>query len=102
MRWAEEVELLQEEMRRVLQFFDTQAKWWEVQAVPWDSDDVGTSQGRCAYAAQQANLRRRLHSHFAHLWRHVKAYITRGGWGVLDEEDVELSDDDSDVDDTVA
>ncbi|KAG2028626.1 hypothetical protein BDR03DRAFT_818726, partial [Suillus americanus] len=28
LRWAEEVDLLQEEMRRVLQFFNWQANWW--------------------------------------------------------------------------
>ncbi|KIK34019.1 hypothetical protein CY34DRAFT_18005 [Suillus luteus UH-Slu-Lm8-n1] len=31
MCWEEEVELLQEEMQRVLQFFDWQANWWDEQ-----------------------------------------------------------------------
>jgi hypothetical protein len=31
MHWSEEVELLQEEMRRVLQFFGWQATWWDSQ-----------------------------------------------------------------------
>jgi hypothetical protein len=29
MRWQEEVELLQEEMRRTLQYLEWQAVWWE-------------------------------------------------------------------------
>jgi hypothetical protein len=31
MHWSEEVELLQEEMQRVLQFFGWQATWWDSQ-----------------------------------------------------------------------
>ncbi|KAG2750254.1 hypothetical protein P692DRAFT_20421062 [Suillus brevipes Sb2] len=33
MRWAEEVELLHEEMRRVLQFLRWHAAWWHAVAI---------------------------------------------------------------------
>ncbi|KAG2356874.1 hypothetical protein BDR07DRAFT_1453293 [Suillus spraguei] len=62
LRWAEEVDLLQEEMRRVLQFFNWQANWWEGQgAAAWD-------EGLRAYASQQANICHRLAARFHSIW----------------------------------
>ncbi|KAG1853790.1 hypothetical protein C8R48DRAFT_610437 [Suillus tomentosus] len=63
LRWAEEVELLQEEMRRVLQFLKWQADWWDSRR-----DTVSYSEGLCAYAARQANIRHCMADHFRHLW----------------------------------
>lgn len=63
LRWAEKVELLQEEMCRVLQFLKWQADWWDSRR-----DTVSYSEGLCAYAARQANIRRCMADHFRHLW----------------------------------
>ncbi|PPQ76066.1 hypothetical protein CVT26_004585 [Gymnopilus dilepis] len=62
-RWKEEVELLQEEMRRVKEFFQTRAQQWEdlarsdsgnwaLPGVIWDRSTV---EGRTAYARGQAS-----------------------------------------------
>jgi hypothetical protein len=56
LRWAEEVELLQEEMCRVLQFFDWQANWWEEQGRLQICQTAAHNEGLHAYAAQQAYM----------------------------------------------
>ncbi|KAG2365204.1 hypothetical protein BDR07DRAFT_1449868 [Suillus spraguei] len=76
--WAEEVDLLQEEMRQVLQFFNWQANWWKGQGVlqvyesaPCNGEEPGTAardEGLRAYASQQANIRHRLAAHFRSIW----------------------------------
>jgi hypothetical protein len=68
MRWAEEVELLQEEMRRVLQFFWWQATWWDERGHQRVEEDAGCLEGIRAYAAKQASLRRAFADHFQLLW----------------------------------
>ncbi|KAG2358779.1 hypothetical protein BDR07DRAFT_1452576 [Suillus spraguei] len=60
--WAEEVDLLQEEMCWVLQFFNWQANWWEGQGA------AARDEGLCAYASQQANIRHRLAARFHSIW----------------------------------
>ncbi|KAG1847579.1 hypothetical protein F4604DRAFT_1883995 [Suillus subluteus] len=65
LRWAEEVDLLQEEMRRVLQFFNWQANWWEGQGV---LQAAARDEGLRAYASQQANIRHRLAARFRSIW----------------------------------
>ncbi|KAF9456024.1 hypothetical protein BDZ94DRAFT_1353138 [Collybia nuda] len=57
MRWDEEVELLQEEMRRILVFLEWQAIWWEHQGTAAYSLDSTTKEGMIAYANKQASLR---------------------------------------------
>jgi hypothetical protein len=68
LRWSEEVELLKEEMRRVLQFFAWQAAWWEEQGNRRVGECTAHTEGLQAYAVRQANLRYRLGDHFRILW----------------------------------
>ncbi|KAG2353921.1 hypothetical protein BDR07DRAFT_1454304 [Suillus spraguei] len=68
MCWAEEVELLHEEMCRVLQFFQWQATWWDEQGHQHVEEDAGCLKGIHAYAAKQANICRAFISHFQILW----------------------------------
>jgi hypothetical protein len=68
MRWSEEVDLLQEEMRRVLQFFDWQATWWNSQKERRLAEPAEERDGLRAYAARQGSLRRNFHWHFSRLW----------------------------------
>ncbi|KAG1839753.1 hypothetical protein DFJ58DRAFT_718504 [Suillus subalutaceus] len=62
MRWAEEVELLQEEMRRVSCFLRWHASWWKKKIAEH------TLQGLSAYAYRQARLRDKLAHCFEIKW----------------------------------
>lgn len=68
LQWSQEVELLREEMRRVLQFFAWHAGWWEEQGNRCISDQAADTEGLQAYAARQADIRRRVAGHFRILW----------------------------------
>ncbi|KAJ7470062.1 hypothetical protein B0H11DRAFT_2238017 [Mycena galericulata] len=62
-RWVEEVELLREEMRRVLRYLEWQAAFWErLAGVAEARGDVSvpTQRGMMAYAAKQAETHRDL------------------------------------------
>lgn len=67
-RWEEEVQLLHEEMRRVLAFFEWQAVWWDLQGSRRTFGSPEAAEGAVAYAHRQASLRRSLASHFRSLW----------------------------------
>ncbi|KAG1731230.1 uncharacterized protein EDB91DRAFT_1058930, partial [Suillus paluster] len=56
MCWAEEIELLQEEMQRVLQFFNWQANWWDKQQDQLVCETVAQHEGLIAYANKQAHI----------------------------------------------
>ncbi|KAJ6475018.1 hypothetical protein C8R47DRAFT_986520 [Mycena vitilis] len=62
-RWEEEVNLLREEMRRVLRYLSWAASWWDERAdvpVAWDEIAAPTQHGKAAYAAKQAATFREL------------------------------------------
>ena len=81
MRWLEEVRLLVEEMRRVLQFLQWKGRFWELRAA-FLQHDVNTAEettadlvgdhrllahrieGAKAYGLQQASIQKGLHNHF--------------------------------------
>ncbi|KAJ7457085.1 hypothetical protein FB451DRAFT_1510779 [Mycena latifolia] len=66
-RWDEEVELLREEMRRVIRYLAWQVAYWEqLRATTAARVDIGaaTRHGMEAYAAKQAALYRQLSDHF--------------------------------------
>jgi hypothetical protein len=74
MRWREEVELLQEEMRRVLQFLRWHACWWDVTAHSRTLPTAAENEGLIAYATRQAQIRRDLAAKFEFSWmRHLSA-----------------------------
>ncbi|KAN0087815.1 hypothetical protein V8E55_006436 [Tylopilus felleus] len=56
-RWAEEVDLLLEEMRRTAVFFDWEVACWQRRAVEFTSNDPCLLEGFRAYALRQASLR---------------------------------------------
>ncbi|CAK5267151.1 unnamed protein product [Mycena citricolor] len=68
MRWREEVDLLEEEMRRVTQFMEWRAKWWTDQVGQRELEPGAQLEGETAYALRQADLQRRLLSSFQLLW----------------------------------
>ncbi|KAJ7148083.1 hypothetical protein C8R43DRAFT_1129237 [Mycena crocata] len=111
LRWCEEVDLLEEEMRRILKFLTWWAGWWTglIGQREWMGPidkrkplDDAQREGETAYAARQAALRIALCESFADKWSSLPDLIRRGRAGedvsdVVDEwEDV---DEDSDVED---
>ena len=76
MRWSEEVLLLQEEMRRVLEYMSWFANWWTSHAaLPSTAHDPYLSEGLTAYAAKQEDLRLSLRNHFETLWKDVQSWL---------------------------
>jgi hypothetical protein len=61
------VELLNEEMRRVLHFFDWKIKWWEERIVNAVIDE-GVGEGLAAYAAKQMQILQDMGMSFADQW----------------------------------
>ena len=78
-RWAEEVELLVEEQRRMLQFLHWKSKWWLERQSLVTTEDPALEEGLRAYALRQAALRADLAQHFAHIWQDTRKYIEIGG-----------------------
>ncbi|KAF9541213.1 hypothetical protein CPC08DRAFT_756183 [Agrocybe pediades] len=85
-RWSEEVQLLKEERRRVLAFFEHRAREWDSLALgegdseaSWMLPDVVYDEtaiaGRHAYAREQADQFHRMHAHFLDVWKNVDEYI---------------------------
>ncbi|KAL1740807.1 hypothetical protein HDZ31DRAFT_46736 [Schizophyllum fasciatum] len=67
-RWEEEVNILKEEMRRVLRFLEWRADWWGSRALfKADLDPAGRA-GVRAYALRQAQLARHLRVSFHATW----------------------------------
>ncbi|KAG1788775.1 uncharacterized protein HD556DRAFT_1433970 [Suillus plorans] len=68
LQWTEEVELLTEEMERVIWFFHWDAQCWEEQRSQFTGESPAHTEGLQAYAARQADIRHRLAGHFCVLW----------------------------------
>lgn len=77
MRWSEEVQLLQEEMRRTKDFFAWHADWWE-NIGPTSERRVDIVEGMRAYAHRQASIRRKMRDWCANAWRYVSAWVCLG------------------------
>jgi hypothetical protein len=70
MRWSEEVQLLQEEMRRVLAFLKWQSEWWGKRGGDLSHVvDPFIKEGMIAYRERQASLRLALRERFQNLWQ---------------------------------
>ncbi|EIN12129.1 hypothetical protein PUNSTDRAFT_61430, partial [Punctularia strigosozonata HHB-11173 SS5] len=67
-RWAEEVVLLQEEMRRTLHWFEWQASWWKMQPARRGDAPPHLRAGLHAYAHKQAAILRKQARNFAGQW----------------------------------
>jgi hypothetical protein len=75
-RWSEEVILVREEMRRVIQYFDWKANWWVSQADCRTEASLGLKQGLHAYAYKQAIMYRRMAVAYALRWHPI--FIRKG------------------------
>jgi hypothetical protein len=98
MRWTEEVELLTEEMRRVLAFLLWEAGWWKEKARGRASSMTPEElEGAIAYAERQADIRLEMRDHFARLWRYAPRYVELGTSEILEEKaEMLVAEDDDD------
>jgi hypothetical protein len=70
-RWDEEVKLLVEEMRRVLQFLRWKERWWKDQGEQRRDARSDVLEGLKAYAGKQASIMGQLARRFADEWKPV-------------------------------
>ena len=86
MRWSEEVELLREEMRRVLVFLTWRADWWTEcgfsMAAACTDRPAPYIEGLLSYSVRQAGIQRALAKRFADLWRVVPGVTEEVAEGV--------------------
>ncbi|KAJ6547992.1 hypothetical protein DFH09DRAFT_926685 [Mycena vulgaris] len=69
LRWSEEVDLLEEEMRRIQQFLMWRSDWWLEKVGARGLEDGPQAEGETAYAVRQAGLLADLCARFADQWR---------------------------------
>ena len=81
LRWSEEVDLLEEEMRRILRFLTWRADWWEGQVGRRCLPDGPELEGETAYAMRQAAVQSGLHRSFALKWETLPELIRKGRAG---------------------
>ncbi|KAG1901598.1 uncharacterized protein F5891DRAFT_1128045 [Suillus fuscotomentosus] len=72
--WEEEVQLLYEEMRRVLTFLEWQAGWWDTQGSRRQFGSSAFTEGAVAYAHRQAMLRQSMSAWFRLLWEAIPSW----------------------------
>ncbi|KAJ7276586.1 hypothetical protein C8J57DRAFT_1061539, partial [Mycena rebaudengoi] len=78
MRWREEVDLLEEEMRRIIQFLMWRSGWWEEQVGRKGLGDGAQLEGETAYALRQSVLQATLAASFTKKWAHLPDLIKAG------------------------
>ncbi|KAH7904941.1 hypothetical protein BJ138DRAFT_1118936 [Hygrophoropsis aurantiaca] len=94
LRWSEEVDLLREEMRRVLRFLDWRVRWWLSRPTTWEGLDPLVSAGLAAYAQRQADLHRSFSKAFEAQWSQPSVEAARAitARNSCDAEDVGLGE----------
>ncbi|KAG1747926.1 uncharacterized protein EDB91DRAFT_1235827 [Suillus paluster] len=93
MRWAEEVELLKEEMRRILQFFEWRAQCWDERGLEdalHDVVDDDEHEGLLAYVKCQASLCRRLAESFRTSWTDTLALADSFNDSLITQQDKDI------------
>jgi hypothetical protein len=68
MRWKEELLLVQEEMRRVLEYQKWKAAWWRTRSALRTDNDGTILSGVSGYAHKQAAICERMAARCAHYW----------------------------------
>ncbi|KAJ7714022.1 hypothetical protein B0H16DRAFT_1742933 [Mycena metata] len=87
MRWREEVDLLEEEMKRVRRFSVWREGWWMEQVGRKSGLDVPQAEGETAYATRQAGVQRELRRLFDIEWDGVPDLVAAGRLSVVNEDD---------------
>ncbi|KAF8162258.1 hypothetical protein K438DRAFT_1985192 [Mycena galopus ATCC 62051] len=86
MRWAEEVDLLEEEMRCIGEFLKWRSRWWMERVDGRGAPEGPQHEGKAAYATHQAAIQATLATEFAGKWAGLADLIRRGRAGELLEE----------------
>ena len=78
-RFREEVEILSEEMSRILRFFAYKAADWKEKGKVdgWPSMSSARAEAHRAYAERQSAMYLALQNHCAQLWRDLPGFINR-------------------------
>jgi hypothetical protein len=106
-RWNEEFLIIQEEMRRVLSYFEWRAEWWEEQGSRRQNADPTVLNGISAYAHKQANICHRMAARCASYWLPItNKHAINPTWSkkyntnilTTTEDDATSEDDDEDND----
>ncbi|KAJ7065997.1 hypothetical protein B0H15DRAFT_794417 [Mycena belliarum] len=71
-RWQEELILLEEEMRRVLQYCAWKANWWDQRRYSRKGVSPELAEGLCADATEQAARERRWLDKWQSMWHAVR------------------------------
>ncbi|KAJ6488184.1 hypothetical protein C8R47DRAFT_978857 [Mycena vitilis] len=106
-RWTEEVDLLEEEMRRILVFLDWKAEWWRQlkDGRAELADDKEMREGFMAYAERQASVQVAMKARFEENWKDIPTWVAMGRQGVADYSTRAAraaEEDDDDGDESVA
>ncbi|KAJ7500537.1 hypothetical protein B0H11DRAFT_2225527 [Mycena galericulata] len=98
MRWTEEVDLLEEEMRRVGEFLAWRSNWWKDCVDQRGLEDGAQREGEATYALRQAALLSGLRDSFLMKWSTLPDLIRRGraGEGFERDEWVDMEEDSED------
>ncbi|KAJ7073559.1 hypothetical protein B0H15DRAFT_925638 [Mycena belliarum] len=81
MWWTEEVDLLEEEMRRVGQFMRWRSRWWNDRVGLRELPEGAQLEGETAYALGQAAIQAGLADRFERDWKDLPELIRRGRVG---------------------
>ncbi|KAJ7707008.1 hypothetical protein B0H14DRAFT_2207870, partial [Mycena olivaceomarginata] len=76
--WAEEVDLLEEEMRRVDMFLQWRSGWWKERVGLQGLPEEPQREGETAYAIRQSVVQATLAAEFATEWDSLMELIRRG------------------------
>lgn len=68
LRWQEERLILEEEMRRIVAFFEGKAKWWVDQAYRRQLSNTAMLSGVLAYAYKQAHICSQMADSYGQYW----------------------------------
>jgi hypothetical protein len=100
-RATEEVLLLREEMRRVIEFLRWKSEWWISRAEHWPAD-TALAEGLRAYAINQSMLQRSLSQRFQTIWKAPLQELNKDPselmGGINDKNGGDESDDSEDED----
>ncbi|KAG6819394.1 hypothetical protein H0H93_012241 [Arthromyces matolae] len=71
-RWKEEVKLVDEEMRRVLQYTEWKGTWWDGRASCRNTSSPSLNEGLRAYAKEQASIERARKKRWESKWQMIR------------------------------
>jgi hypothetical protein len=86
LRWIEEVDLLEEEMLRIIRFLVWRSDWWKGKVDQRGLPDGPQREGETAYVLRQAAIQATLAEEFRAEWKTLPELIRRGRDGDMGED----------------